>query len=62
MIIPENKLTLCFVKLFHIERIVRKRNWEEAERFCQALGGHLPSFHHMNEIKEFLHFLMDQFR
>ncbi|XP_045678245.1 lymphocyte antigen 75 isoform X2 [Phyllostomus hastatus] len=54
-------LGLSCYKLFHIERIVRKRNWEEAERFCQALGGHLASFHHVNEIKEFLHFLMDQF-
>ncbi|XP_075385782.1 lymphocyte antigen 75 [Tenrec ecaudatus] len=49
----------CY-KLFHIERIVRKRTWEEAERFCQALGAHLPSFGHTNDIKEFLHILTDQ--
>ncbi|XP_051022070.1 lymphocyte antigen 75 isoform X2 [Acomys russatus] len=53
--------SLSCYKVFHIQRIVRKRNWEEAERFCEALGAHLPSFSHRNEVKDFVHLLKDQF-
>ncbi|XP_078084408.1 lymphocyte antigen 75 [Mustelus asterias] len=49
-------LDQCY-KVFHHERVVRKRTWEEAERFCEALGAHLPSFSHNDEIL-YLHNLL----
>ncbi|XP_072330656.1 secretory phospholipase A2 receptor [Scyliorhinus torazame] len=38
----------CF-KIFHHEKVLKKRTWEEAEEFCQAFGAHLASFSHYSE-------------
>ncbi|NXJ16421.1 LY75 protein, partial [Odontophorus gujanensis] len=42
----------CYkVEYYSCWLVLRTRTWEEAERFCEALGGHLPSFAHTEEIK-----------
>ncbi|XP_042191987.1 lymphocyte antigen 75 isoform X3 [Callorhinchus milii] len=54
--VTDTTLPFCY-KIFHHERVISKRTWEEAEKFCQAFGGHLPSFSH-NEEMSYLHKLL----
>ncbi|XP_005393412.1 PREDICTED: secretory phospholipase A2 receptor [Chinchilla lanigera] len=50
-------LASCF-KVFHSEKVLRKRTWREAEAFCEEFGAHLASFAHVEEenfVNELLH-------
>lgn len=40
-------------QVFHSEKVLMKRSWEEADVFCRALGANLASFLHYEE-EEFL--------
>ncbi|XP_064020388.1 secretory phospholipase A2 receptor [Pogoniulus pusillus] len=44
----DTHLLNCY-KVFHNEKILMRRTWEEAEELCQDLGAHLASFSHIYE-------------
>ncbi|KAM5152371.1 secretory phospholipase A2 receptor isoform 2-T2 [Mantella aurantiaca] len=46
----EAHLEYCY-KVFHHEKMLRKRTWQEAENLCQDFGAHLVSFSHLEEEK-----------
>ncbi|XP_018091326.1 secretory phospholipase A2 receptor [Xenopus laevis] len=46
----EPHLEHCY-KVFHHEKVLGKRSWQEAENFCQGFGAHLASLSNIDEEK-----------
>ncbi|KAM4023825.1 lymphocyte antigen 75 [Anomaloglossus baeobatrachus] len=49
----------CY-KLFHKERLLKQRTWEESEGICEEFGGHLVGFSHMDDLNNFNSFLKNE--
>lgn len=50
---------ICFIaQVFHSEKVLMKRAWDEAEALCQDFGAHLASFTHAFE-EDFLSKLLN---
>ncbi|EMP38729.1 Integrin beta-6, partial [Chelonia mydas] len=54
----ESNLLSCY-KVFHNEKVLMKRTWDEAEALCQDLGAHLASFTHVYE-EDFLNTFLNK--
>ncbi|KGL81862.1 Secretory phospholipase A2 receptor, partial [Tinamus guttatus] len=52
----DSNLLSCY-KIFHNEKVLMRRTWDEAETLCQDFGGHLASFTHIYE-EDFLNNLL----
>uniref|UniRef100_A0A8D2L8M6 Phospholipase A2 receptor 1 n=1 Tax=Varanus komodoensis TaxID=61221 RepID=A0A8D2L8M6_VARKO len=52
----DHNLLSCY-KVFHSEKVLMKRSWDEAETLCQDFGAHLVSFTHSFE-EDFLNKLL----
>ncbi|XP_028662247.1 secretory phospholipase A2 receptor [Erpetoichthys calabaricus] len=56
----KSELLYCY-KVFHSEKVLLKRSWDEANFFCQALGANLVSFSHHEEERFVAEFLKNIF-